>query len=72
MSLNGNLVKLIGLFIRMCQNSVGLNYKWELGKMDRALIGMWPNMWVIMGTRQKSKGINRNSGKVLIRTWIWF
>ena len=29
--------------------------KWELGKMDKALIRMWQKVWVFMGTRQKSE-----------------
>ena len=44
--------------------------KWELSKMDRALIRMWQKEWVLMGTRQKCEGFNRNYARVLIRTWI--
>ena len=44
--------------------------KWELGKMDRALIRMWQKVGVLMGTWQKSEGLNRNYARVLIRTWI--
>ena len=42
--------------------------KWELGKMDRALIRMWQKVWVLMGTWQKCEGLNQNLDRALIRT----